>query len=256
MYVNENQLRAFRAPSGTDTWRPISHGVALDHIRDGMQRFGLEVATGPDGTPVQTFTAINKGARAFGTMDIKGRNIDDEVGFMLGFVNSFDKSKALRIGFGSRVFICSNGMFIADEVVGRKHTTFILRDLPELIDETLGRFDFYREWQKDLFARLRNIELDNVNAHDLILRGARDKDVITAGEIVQVADEWYEPQHDEFKPRTAWSLLNAFTEVHKEKAGRNGSTVAERQVRLANFFQDEFATDIKVAAEAQLAEMN
>jgi len=255
MYVNEQQLRAFRAPAGTQTWRPISHGIALDHIRAGMDKVGLKVAE-VNGTPVQTFTVINDGARAFGTMDIAGRNINDDVGFMIGFINSTDRSKALRIAFGSRVFICSNGMVIADEVVGRKHTTFIMRDLPDLVDETMSRFDFYRNWQKDLFARLQDVELDNLAAHDIILRGARDHGVITGGEIIKVADEWAEPCHDAFKPRNAWSLLNAFTEVHKNKADRNGSTVAERQVSLANFMQNEFAADIKVAAEAQLAEMN
>ena len=28
--------------------------------------------------------------------------------------------------------------------------------------------------------------------------------------------EWREPSHDEFKPRTVWSLFNAFTEVYKQ----------------------------------------
>ena len=28
--------------------------------------------------------------------------------------------------------------------------------------------------------------------------------------------EWRQPRHDDFKPRTVWSLFNAFTEVAKE----------------------------------------
>jgi hypothetical protein len=30
-----------------------------------------------------------------------------------------------------------------------------------------------------------------------------------------VVDQWHVPNHPEFKPRTAWSMFNAFTEVLK-----------------------------------------
>ena len=32
----------------------------------------------------------------------------------------------------------------------------------------------------------------------------------------QVLREWHTPRHEEFQPRTAWSLFNAFTEARKQ----------------------------------------
>ena len=38
----------------------------------------------------------------------------------------------------------------------------------------------------------------------------------------QVGQEYFNPRHAEFEPRTMWSLHNAFTEVVKQITGRDG----------------------------------
>lgn len=245
MFVTEKQLRNFPKPPVTETYQPISHGEALDLIGDGLQRVGLHIAN-KDG---QTFTVVNEGQRAFGTLDIKDHDISEGIRFMVGFANSTDKFIPLKIGFGSRVLICSNGMFIADESVVRKHTVHILKDIVPMIDKTLSHFGYYIDHQRHFFNRLKNIEINNERAHDIILRGSKDHDVITYGEIIHVANQWHEPSFDCFKDRNAWSLLNAHTHVHKQKSDKNGHTVAERQVRLARFFEDEFTPDLKLLAK-------
>ena len=42
-----------------------------------------------------------------------------------------------------------------------------------------------------------------------------DAGAITSTQVPNVLQEWREPSHAEFLPRTAWSLFNAITEVHK-----------------------------------------
>jgi hypothetical protein len=34
--------------------------------------------------------------------------------------------------------------------------------------------------------------------------------------VAKVLNQWYDPIHEEFAARTAWSALNAFTEIAKE----------------------------------------
>ena len=48
--------------------------------------------------------------------------------------------------------------------------------------------------------------------------------------------EWREPSHDEFRPRTAWSLFNAFTEAHKSV---NPHTAVRRGEALYGLFDTE-----------------
>ena len=59
--------------------------------------------------------------------------------------------------------------------------------------------------------------------------------------LPQVLDEWRKPRHQEFEPRTAWSLFNAFTESMKS-AGDIGTHVG-RTSRLHRVFDEELKTD-------------
>jgi hypothetical protein len=51
-----------------------------------------------------------------------------------------------------------------------------------------------------------------------------------------VIEAWEEPKHEEFAPRTAWSLFNAFTEVQK---GSGPRAQMEGSLRLSALFRKE-----------------
>jgi len=51
-------------------------------------------------------------------------------------------------------------------------------------------------------------------AHHLMVEAVRQR-AISAAKLPKVLREWEAPRHKEFTLRTAWSLLNAFTEVQK-----------------------------------------
>jgi hypothetical protein len=255
--VTEQQVRAVRKPIyivETPTFRPLEHSVVLDSIETALNKAGLEIARDDSGNEKRRYTLVDENAKLYATLPLTDR-IDNDSGLMLGIVNSWNKSLALRIGFGSRVFVCENGAFFAEKVVGRKHTPNIMRDLPDLLAAALQQTNTYVEQQRRFFERLRTIMLTDNEAHDLIVRGAIDHDAITGGEIVHVVSEWREPRYDEFKPRTAWSLHNAFTEVAKRVQGTNGVLHAERMVRLSGFFADIFASDLQLGASRRTVEV-
>ena len=105
---------------------------------------------------------------------------------MIGVRNSHDKTRAAGLIAGVRVIVCSNGMFTGDEVcLSRKHT-----------------------------ASYREKELSDPDAHDLVVR-SMDADAVAPSALPRVLKEYREPWHEEFMPRTAWSLYNSFTEVMK-----------------------------------------
>ena len=60
-----------------------------------------------------------------------------------------------------------------------------------------------------------------------------DSRAITPTQVPDVLHEWREPEHDGFRPRNAWSLSNASTEVLK---GINPHTVVNRSQALHGLF--------------------
>ena len=136
---------------------------------------------------------------------------------MIGVRNSHDRSVAAGLVAGARVVVCSNGMFTGDDVcLNRKHTSRLYEDLDQKIDE--GFQKVFSEWEaNDLrIMRYRETEISDQRAHDLIIRSV-DSEAIPPSAIPRVLKEYREPWHEEFMPRTAWSLHNAFTETMKQK---------------------------------------
>jgi hypothetical protein len=67
----------------------------------------------------------------------------------------------------------------------------------------------------------------------LVIR-AVDAKALPVTRIPRVLEEWRMPIHEEFAPRTAWSLHNAFTEIYKEKG--NVETTLARSLPLYGLF--------------------
>ncbi len=80
-----------------------------------------------------------------------------------------------------------------------------------------------RERTDGEIAAMKVRELPPAQAHHLMVEAIR-ANVLPASRLPKVIEAWEEPRHEEFVPRTAWSLFNAFTEVQKAHtpAGADG----------------------------------
>ena len=63
-----------------------------------------------------------------------------------------------------------------------------------------------------------------------------DAGSITTPQVPEVLHEWLELSHPEFQAKTAWSLFNAVTELHK---GVNPNTICRRGEALYGLFDAE-----------------
>lgn len=123
--------------------------------------------------------------------------------------NSHDKSFPVGIGFGSRVFICDNLAFIADQTIKRKHTANLKRDLPGIIGEMIEPLALHRESQHRTFERYRTTDLSDELADHAIMQMYRSG-IINVQRIPDLLNEWQEPSHD-WGGVTAWRMFNAAT---------------------------------------------
>jgi len=196
-------------PEPTKTWWPIPHNRLIDEFQRQAAEGGLEIVQ-------SQHTLARGGLRYFGLFQVKGinRRHGDDVGTVIGLRNSHDKAFAASICAGDAPFVCTNLIFSNEITLGRKHTTFILRDLAETIAKAIGRLGSHWSSQDDRVDAYRERSLTNAEAHDLIIRSYR-AGAIGSTHISKVAEQWHTPEHDDFSLRNGWSLYNAFTNVYR-----------------------------------------
>ena len=206
--VNRGELFDVPTPSGTSTWYPLAHATVLRAVEGQLAGCGFTI-TG------QTHALSYEGACYFGvlTITMAGRDIND-FSWVVGVRNSHNKMFPAGLVAGTRVFVCDNLAFSGEVKLSRKHTRFAERDLYQLTARAVGQLG---NRLLDLDRRVLTYQSTYVNdkrAHDIVIRSL-DAGVITTTQVPDVLREWREPSHDDFRPRTAWSLFNAFTEAHK-----------------------------------------
>jgi len=221
--VSRDTLATTPTPDATKTWQPIPHVALLRTVEDMLGDAGLTVAQEAHGI-------THDGNRYFGLLEVANGHDDTEYARVVGLRNSSDQRFSCGVCAGAQVLVCDNLAFMGEVKVARKHTRFVLRDLPYLVSNAIGRLLDAWKRQDDRIAAYKQKRLSNAGAHDLTI-GALDSGVICASGIPDLIQEWREPSHDDFRPRNVWSWFNAVTETLK---GGNIQTLPKRTEALHN----------------------
>lgn len=209
--ISYDALRHVQMPEATQSYSPLAHHVLLDAVKEQVIASGLAVTQ--ESYVVSNVKNGNFADRFFGLLEIRSEY--SEYALLCGIRNSHDKVIPAGICCGSRVFVCSNLAFSAEVVIARRHTRFIERDLPGLINRAVGRLGDLRDQQHNRIEAYQNTSLSDFQMHDLAIR-SMDAGVIAASKLPKVMSEYREPRHPEFSGRNVWSAFNAFTEILKE----------------------------------------
>ena len=194
-------------PRPTETWTPIPHIGLITEVERTLKTNGLSIGN-------QAHSLSHEGHRYFGLMEIQRSESDEDYCWVLGLRNSHDKTFPAGIVAGMTVFVCDNLSFSGEVKLARKHTRFIARDLPQLVQSAVGNLMHRWHHQDTRLSAYKLAELDDSAAHDLVIR-ACDVGVCPNKLIPRVLTEWREPRHQAFQPRSVWSLFNSFTEALK-----------------------------------------
>jgi hypothetical protein len=206
--VELDQVREIKTPRSTDSWCPIPHHQLITTVQRTMATTNLRIGT-------QAHSLSHEGQRYFGLMEVHAQKSSDDYCWVLGLRNSHDKTFPAGIVAGASVFVCDNLSFSGEIKFARKHTRFIVRDLPQLVSRSIGLLLAKWHDQDKRIAAYKQAEITDIEAHDLVIR-ATDVGVCSNRLIPPVLHEWREPRHDAFEGRNVWSLFNAFTESLKD----------------------------------------
>lgn len=201
--IDVQALQLLETPHATATHVPIPHHRLVDTVRHTLAFFGHDVKEESHGvTP--------DGMLYFGVMLLVSRygGYQDAVALR----NSHNKKFPIGIGFGGHVFCCDNLSLIADQVVNRRHTAKVKRDLPGIIGEMVEPLADARLAQARSFERYKDTLLLTQHVDHAIMDLYR-QGIINVTRIAEVWREWEEPSFEEFDQFNAWRLFNAVTFV-------------------------------------------
>ena len=219
--VTLEEVQAVETPEATDTWQPIPHGNLLTQVGRALTSTGYRIET-------ERYELDQDGLRMFATWSIINGVASEDHRLSVGIRNAHDKAFAVGVAFGTVVLVCSNLEFGAEFVLGRKHTSQLLVDLPNRITDLMGNLGEFRDVHERRLEAYKRTSLDEATVHDVLIRSV-DERVMATSYIAKVLQEWRNPRHEEFEARNVWSLMNAYTEVFK---GTNTFDLSGRTTRL------------------------
>jgi hypothetical protein len=136
------------------------------------------------------------------------------------------------------VFVCDNLAFRSDLLVARKHTRFGHTRFGEAICKAVGSLTQFKEAERLRIKRFAETEITDQRAESMILR-AYEQDIISHPALPRVLKEWRAPSFEDFRPRTLWSLFNAFTTALADRAKSSPQQFAGQTMRLNGLFGAE-----------------
>ena len=161
--VERVDVRRCPTPDRTRTWVPIAHDRLLDQVEDSLTGVGLQIVN-------QAHALSPGGHRYFGLLEVVNGWQHGDYGLVLGLRNSHDKSFPAALVVGSGVFVCDNLAFSGEITIARRHTRFIERDLPQLVQRAVGRLGDLRGLQDCRIEAYKAARLTDMRAHHLIVQ--------------------------------------------------------------------------------------
>ena len=205
--IGRAELAQIPVPEATSTHKPIPHHVIVEGLVETLSFRHIGVVN-------EEFAVSFDGMKMFGVLDLETQM--EGCRFSIGIRNSHDKSIRLGLTAGLRVFVCSNMAFSGDFTpVLAKHTkSFNLIDtLAVGVDRIQRSFEPMRR-QVELW---RQTQLSDDTAKLILYRAFVEGELDAPRSLLSPVHRLYfEPQYEEFSPRTIWSLSNAFTSAFKE----------------------------------------
>jgi len=226
--VELDELERVPCPPSTDTWFPVPHKSVLTVVSDQLTGTGFAIDS-------MELALSRDDARFFGVLRLKNR-INDNVALTVGVRSSHDKSFPIGLCMGSTCFICDNMAFSSEVVIARRHTKFGNDRFAAATAQAVLNLHQYQISAAQRFAAMEAWQLSPQAADSLILR-AFETGIVSSRLLPDVIKEWRQPRHPEFRERNAFSMLNSFTEVLKERQKSNPQEAALQTIRLQRLLE-------------------
>ena len=204
--LTRDQLVDILPPEATDTHKPIAHIHLVNSILESLSFRHINVVK-------EEYAVSPDGMKLFGVLDLE--TLGDGFRFSLGLRNANDKSMRLGMVVGVRILVCDNMCFSGDfEPVLAKHSKHF--DLNTAL--AIGMESMQRNFKPmaDQIERWRAAQITDTQAKEIVYRAFIEDQLEAPKHLARfVHQNYFNPPHPEFAPRTLYSLQNGFTEAFK-----------------------------------------
>jgi hypothetical protein len=205
--ITRAELATLPTPPATETHIPIAHAAVVNTLVETLSHRHIGVVD-------EEFAVSIDGMEMFGVLDLEAGF--EGCRFAIGIRNANNKRFRLACTVGLRIFVCYNLAFRGDytPVLAKHSKHFSLEDALSIgVDRMQRNFDPMRQQVE----RWRAQQLSGEAARLTIYRAFIEGELEVPKHLARkVHDLYFNPQHEEFAPRTMWSLSNAFTSSFKE----------------------------------------
>jgi len=200
--IGRQDLLVLPTPESTQTHSVVPHSKIVEALVESLGFRRLEVMR-------DEYAVTDDGNRMFGVLQINEEAAG--VQFAIGVRNSHDKSFSLGLTVGYRVFVCDNLAFHGDfSPVTRKHTKNF--DYVEVVGGAVDKMQRHFQPMRRQIDAWRGFELPDIRAKAVIYEAFIEQRLDVPKHLARLVHQnYFEPTLDDFKPRTMWSLSNAFT---------------------------------------------
>ena len=205
--ITREELKLIPTPEASATHQPISHNQIVEALVEGLSFRHISAIR-------EEYAVSSDGMKMFGVLDLE--TTFDGCRFSVGIRNSNDKSMRLAVTVGYRVLVCDNMAFHGDftPVLAKHSKHFSLVDVLSIgIDRIQRNF----EPMKKQVEAWKGTRIPDESAKLVIYRAFVQGELDVPKHLARrVHDLYFNPEIEEFAPRTTWSLSNAFTSAFKE----------------------------------------
>jgi len=204
--VGRQDLLLLPTPGATETHKPIPHAELVGALIETLGFRQLHVVE-------DQYAVSPDGMRMFGVLalDIE----ENGVRVSIGLRNSHDKSFALGITIGYKVFVCDNLAFHGDyQTLTRKHSKHLV--VNDVLAVAIDRLQRNFAPMLNQVNAWKGYDLPDASAKLIIYQAFIEDGLEVPKHLADdVHRHYFSPEHEEFRPRTMWSLSNAFTSSFK-----------------------------------------
>jgi len=161
--TSRHEVAEVPLPSGTSSYTPVPHLDFLEQVRSQVPSIGLAVQ-------FEQLALARDGAQLFGYLSCTNGTDGHGVNMAIGLRNSYDRSLSCGLVAGAQVLVCSNLWFIGEVAMNRRHTRYVLEDLPDRIEDMLAEVRSLKDRQLEEIDGLKTADLTDLQAHDLMIR--------------------------------------------------------------------------------------
>lgn len=209
---HRNELDNVAIPSTTATYFPLPHREALEITEEEFKIAGLEIVK-------EKITLGQNGLVMAAEWHVEPENFEARTSHDVKVIllNGNTRKHTMRVGFGANCVVCQNGMFVAEHSIKRKHTRFILRDLPERIASLI---DASGNWYVDFMSfldDLKDFEPRREYVNDMLVK-SMEAGVIASSHIKKVLKIFNTPTFEEYGQDSLYTLHSGYTEVLRDAA--------------------------------------